>query len=66
MYGERIRELREERNLTQAQLAEALGVSQKNVSKYELELLDLNTEIIVKLCRFFAVTSDYLSGLSDY
>lgn len=29
MYGERIRELREERNLTQAQLAEALGVSQK-------------------------------------
>lgn len=66
MYGERIRELREERNLTQAQLAEALGVSQKNVSKYELELLGLNTEIIVKLCRFFAVTSDYHLGLSDY
>ena len=66
MYGKRIRELREERNLTQAQLAEALGVSQKNVSKYELELLDLNTGIIVKLCRFFAVTSDYLLGLSDY
>ena len=66
MYGERIRELREERNLTQAQLAEALGVSQKNVSKYELELLGLNTEIIVKLCRFFAVSSDYFLGLSDY
>lgn len=37
MYGQRIRELRLERNMTQDQLAKELGVTQKNISKYELE-----------------------------
>lgn len=66
MYGERLRELRTERGLTQKQLAEKLGLTQKNVSKYELEKLDLNTETIVKICRFFGCSADYLLGLSDF
>lgn len=66
MYGERIKELRLERGLTQTELAKELGVTQKNISKYELELLDLNTQMICKLCKFFSVSADYLLGLSDY
>lgn len=66
MYGERIKELRLERGLTQTELAKELGVTQKNISKYELELLDLNTQTICKLCKFFGVSADYLLGLSDY
>lgn len=65
MYGQRIRELRIEKGLTQTQLAEQLGLTQKSVSKYELEQLDLSTELVVKISRFFDVSADYLLGMSD-
>lgn len=65
MYGQRIRELRIEKGLTQTQLAEQLGLTQKSVSKYELEQLDLSTELVVKISRFFEVSADYLLGMSD-
>lgn len=53
MYGERLRELRCEKGLTQKQLAEKLNISQKSLSKYERESLDLSTELIVRICRYF-------------
>ena len=65
MYGQRIRELRLERNMTQDQLAKELGVTQKNISKYELEQLDQNTETLIQICRLFDVSADYLLGLKD-
>lgn len=65
MYGQRIRELRTERNLSQAELAKVLGTTQRTVSKYETEVLDLNTSMIVCLCRFFEVSADYLLGIND-
>lgn len=65
MYGQRIRELRIEKGLTQTQLAEQLGLTQKSVSKYELEQLDLSTELVIKISRFFEVSADYLLGMSD-
>lgn len=65
MYGQRIRELRLEKGLTQAKLAEALNTTQRNISKYEMEVLDLSTETVVKICKYFGVTSDYLLGLED-
>ena len=66
MYGERLRELRCEKGLTQKQLAEKLNISQKSLSKYERESLDLNTELIVRICRYFQVSADYLLGPDDY
>ena len=66
MYGERLRELRYEKGLTQKQLAEKLNISQKSLSKYERESLDLSTELIVRICRYFQVSADYLLGLDDY
>ncbi|MBQ8343246.1 MAG: helix-turn-helix transcriptional regulator [Clostridia bacterium] len=65
MYGQRIKELRIERCLSQTQLAQALNTTQRTISKYELEQLDLNTHTIISLCEFFNVTADYLLGLSD-
>ena len=65
MYGQRIRELRIERGLTQAELAQMLNITQKTISKYENEFLDLNTNIIIACCEFFNVSSDYLLGISD-
>lgn len=66
MYGERLRELRCEKGLTQKQLAEKLNISQKSLSKYERESLDLSTELMVRICRYFQVSADYLLGLDDY
>ena len=66
MYGERLRELRCEKGLTQKQLAEKLNISQKSLSKHERESLDLSTELIVRICRYFQVSADYLLGLDDY
>ncbi len=65
MYGSRIRELRIEKGLSQQQLAEELGTTQKNISKYELESLDLSTAFLVKICKYFSVTSDYLLGIDN-
>lgn len=65
MYGNKIKELRTEKGLTQSELAIKLQTSQRNISKYELELLDLNTELIIKICKFFEVSTDYLLGLED-
>lgn len=65
MYGQRMRELRIEKGLSQQALAQNLQTTQKNISKYELEFLDLSTEMIIKLCKFFEISADYLLGLED-
>lgn len=65
MYGKIIRELRQEKGLSQSQLAEQLNISQNNISKYEREKLDLSTDMIIKLCEFFGVTAGYLLGIED-
>ena len=65
MYGERIKELREERGMSQEKLAKLLCCNQQTVSKYEREVRDLGTHTIIKLCEIFQVTSDYILGLED-
>ena len=65
MYGKRLNELRKEKGLTQDDLAKSLGTTQKTISKYETEYLDLSTDTIITLCQFFEVSADYLLGLTD-
>ena len=65
MYGQRIKELRIEKGLTQAEFAKILNTTQKNISKYELEKLDLSTDIIILICRNFNISADYILGLED-
>ena len=65
MYGTRIRELREERGMSQATLARELNVTQRTVSRFELEQHDLGTQDIIAICRLFGVSADYLLGLED-
>lgn len=61
----RIRELRTEKRLTQAQLAQLLGVNQTAVGKYEREELEPNIQILIKLSHIFEVSIDYITGNSD-
>lgn len=65
MYGKILKELRIENKLTQQKFAEIFQISSKSVSKYENEQLDLNTELIMKICKYFNVSADYLLGLEN-
>ena len=64
MYN-RIRDLREDRNLTQKQIAEMLGMSQTGYSKYETGENDIPTAILIKLADFYGTTTDYLLGRTN-
>ena len=65
MYGKRIRELRLEKGLKQSELAEVLHTSQMNICKYENEQLDLSTAMLIKMCKFFEVSADYILGIEE-
>lgn len=64
MY-KRIRELREDRDLTQKQMANFLHCSQQVYSNYELGQRDIPTDILIRLSRFFDVSTDYILGLTE-
>lgn len=58
----RIRDLREDRDLNQTQIASMLGMSQTGYSKYETGENDIPTAILIKLARFYNTSIDYLLG----
>lgn len=65
-FGQRLRELREERNITQKTLAATLGVSPRMVSFYESGAhFPRDESILLKLADYFRVSTDYLLGYSD-
>ena len=64
MY-QRIRDLREDRDLKQKQLAEYLNCSQQVYSNYELGQRDIPTDILIKLATFYNVSIDYILGLTS-
>lgn len=64
-FDERLKELRIEKGLSQRQLAESLGMTQSNISKWESGLQDTVSMNIVLLAKFFDVTTDYLLGVDD-
>ena len=64
MY-QRIRDLREDRDLTQRELADVLHCSQQVYSNYELGQRDIPTDILIKLATFYNVSTDYILGLKE-
>ena len=58
----RIRDLRQDRDLNQTQVAKMLGMSQTGYSKYETGENDIPTEVLIKLARFYNTSIDYLLG----
>lgn len=65
MLYRRIRDLREDHDLTQKQLGQILSCSQRVYSNYERGELDIPTEVLRKLAQYYGVTTDYLLDLSD-
>ncbi len=58
----RLRDLREDRDMNQTQVAKVLGMSQTGYSKYETGENDVPTRVLIMLARFYGVSIDYLLG----
>lgn len=65
MFAERLKELRKERNVTQIQLAEALGISKGTVAMWETGKREPNFDMINRLSDFFDRRIDYILGYSE-
>ena len=65
MVYRRIRDLREDRDLTQKAVAKALICSQQVYSNYELGQRDIPTDVLIQLSALYDVSVDYLLGLTD-
>ena len=61
----RIRDLREDKDLTQTQIAEYLNCSQRIYSNYERGDVDIPTQILIKLAKLHDTSVDYLLGITD-
>ena len=61
----RIRDLREDHDLTQQKVADALGITQRKYSYVETGTQPLTDELLVKLARFYGVSTDYILFLTD-
>ena len=61
----RIRDLREDNDKTQKELAEYLGMKQPQYYRYETGQRDIPTDILIKLSHYYNVSIDYLLGVSD-
>lgn len=64
-FGLRLRELREEKDLSQMQFSKFSGLSQSAIARYELNKTEPRLSDIRIICNYFNVTADYLIGLSE-
>lgn len=64
-YYRRIRDLREDSDLTQQQVSERLGMKQSQYSLYERGHRDIPTDILIKLAFLYGTSTDYLLGVTD-
>lgn len=64
-FAERLKELREEKYLSQNKLAGLLSVRNTDISKYERGAQIPSIETLIKFCEFFGCTAGYLVGLED-
>ena len=64
-YIKRIRDLREDHDKTQQEIADVLGTSQTMYARYERGANELPLRHLITLCKYYGVSADYILGLSD-
>ena len=64
-YAERLRNLRTDRELSQAQIAIILGTNKNQVGKYERGEQELPIRHLITLCNYYRVSADYILGLPE-
>ena len=61
----KLKELREENNVSQKQIADYLNIKQNTYSKYETNKRQLPIDVLIKLAKFYKVSTDYILELED-
>ncbi|MCL2488501.1 MAG: helix-turn-helix domain-containing protein [Oscillospiraceae bacterium] len=64
-YQERIRGLREDKDMTQKQVADLLGVAQTTYSQYELGKRPMPIDYLIACCKYYDVSADYILGFTN-
>ena len=64
-YLKRMRDLREDNDKTQSEIAEQLGTSQTMYARYERGANELPIHHLITLCKYYKVSTDYMLGLTD-
>lgn len=65
MYLKRLKDLREDRDLFQKDIAKVLNISQQYYSEYEKGKRSISIEILIMLSNFYQVSTDYILGLTN-
>lgn len=65
MYLKRLRELREDRDFNQKEIAAFLGMKQQQYSRYENGINEIPFEYVIQLAKFYNVSIDYIAELTD-
>jgi len=62
-FCKKLKDLREERGISQAKMAKEIGTYQQTVARWEKGITEPDTEMLVKICLFFNISADYLLSL---
>lgn len=62
-YAQKIRDLRNDHDLSQAQIAEILGTTKNQVGKYERGEQEMPIKHLISLCNYYGVSADYILGI---
>lgn len=65
-FGEKIRNMREDMDLNQTQLGEAINMTQRKISYIECGKYEPSMEDLVAFCHFFKISADYLLGIPSH
>lgn len=65
IFPSKLKEIRLNKNYSQKQVAEGIGISETLYQKYEYGKTKPSYDVIIKLCIYFNISADYLLGLSD-
>ena len=64
-YYPRLRDLREDRDMSQQQVADYLGMKQPQYNRYERGLRDVPTDVLIRLAKLYKTSTDYILGLTN-
>ena len=64
-YRQRMRDIREDQDLTQAELGKLLNKSQQGYNHIEAGRTELKIDDLIKLCKYYNLSADYIIGLTD-
>lgn len=65
MYYPRLKDLREDKDLVQKEIAALLGIDQRVYSNYETGKREIPTRFVIRLAKFYKVSTDYILGVTD-